>query len=511
MKTKKLSLKSKLLIAIFILNIYFLPANSAKAVCPPTTFPAGTDICGALSQISNYITAGSAPVTAGATAAGAATNVAELTWSAVGKNLLDYAAYAAAQNLLTQLTNNTVRWIQGGFHGSPAYAVDTDQMFTEIADNIAGNLVLSIRNIATCNFSANYKDDLMNAVYLEPKKRDYVYDNKAKCPFKENYDFKASDFYSGVSRFTWDAFGDALEDGGNPYGLETITAKEMAYREAEAKQTKSQKLSWSNGYADIIDPNSCNYPAEIFYAAGDSSPDGDDVISGEAWGPLRTRVLSQAQASQKNAELLSDPARVKALQDAYCKTTTPGKIVGDQLTKSLGMDMDRIGFADNMNKIIAAFLDQLTQQTIRGVFGKGNSSYSTGPIGGGIGADIAGGGGANEVIVTTSSNTVNITSTSATIQGAVTYAGSEANVSVWFRWSNENFDRYNLSAPANVTSKPSLYTTGPYSKNAQVFSANLTGLTPNTTYYYNANAQTSQIVNNKSNVLGEILQFRTEP
>ena len=67
---------------------------------------------------------------------------------------------------------------------------------------------------------------------------------------------------------------------------------------------------------------------------------------------------------------------IKAWQKAHCKTTTPGKIVGDQLTKTLGLDMDRLGFADNMNKIVSAFLDVMTQKTLRAVFAK-DSSPST--------------------------------------------------------------------------------------------------------------------------------------
>lgn len=519
---KKLSIFVKLLLVIFVLNIYFSSANTAQAACPPTVMAAGsgTDLCGFLTSIASDITAGSAPVTAGATGATAATTGLDLAWSAVGKNLLDYAAYTAAQNLLTQLTNNTVKWIQGGFHGSPSFAVDTDQILTEIADSIAGNLVLKIRGLQTCNFTASYKDDLANAIYLEPKKRDYIFDNKATCPFREDYNFKASDFYAGASRFTWDAFGSALEDSGNPYGLETITAKEKEKREAEAKTKKEKKLSWSNGYADVIDINSCNYPPGLFLQEGSLRVMTDEEMS-NASTDLEAMATSdgtnqvgmtQAEANGYNAQLLSDPTFAKNIQDQYCKTTTPGKIVGDQLTKSLGIEMDRIGFADNMNKIIAAFLDQITQQTIRGVFGKGDRSWGSSG-----GSSRSGGTSGNSgswadapAVEVTTLTPENVTQTTAILKGSVNHAWYEANVSVWFRWSNTVFSRDALDASTYVTSKPSLYTTGDFSKQPQNFSVDLTGLTPNTIYYYNANMATSQTVAD-TNKYGEVLSFTTLP
>lgn len=506
-KAKKHSVSAGIITFFFVLSICFFGAGAPKA---QAVWGVGDVTFDYTNWVQNTITAGSAPVTAGASTAGAVAGTANFAWSSVGKNLLDYAAYAAAQNLLNQLTQNTIKWIQGGFRGSPSYAVDTNQMFTEIADNIAGGMILSLRNIAVCDFKANYKDDLTNAVYMSTKQRPYVYNQKATCPFKQEWNFTAKEFYAGTSRFAWDAFGAALEDSGNPYGIQTVTAKEMAEREEKAKADKEKKLSWSNGFADIIDPSSCNYPAHIFYYAGDIKP--VDYASGSV---STSDTMTAEEASAKNKELLSDPSFVKSIQDQYCKTTTPGKIVGDQLTKTLGIDMDRIGFADNMNKIVSAFLDQITQKTIRGVFGKGDSSVSTGSIGGAVGLGgvlgSAGTGPAHPVIVTTTpAGATNITQTTATIKGEVTYAGTEANVRVWFRWSEAPFTRESTTPTWTASPNPPISHSEPTSNQPQTFSAPLTRLTPGTKYYYQANAATSQIVNDPNSLRGEVLQFTTE-
>ncbi len=506
MRTKKLFLLTKIFTVVFILSICFLSVEVPRA---QAVLGVGDVVYDPLNTVQGTITAGSAPVTAGATLAGAGTQVAEFTWTAVGEHLLNYAAYAAGQNLLTQLTNSTVKWIQGGFHGSPAYAVDTNQMFTEIADNIAGNLVLKLRGIATCNFTVSYKDDLLNAVYLEPKKRDYIFDNKATCPFKQNWGFTAQQFYNDGNMFTWDAFGAALEDGGNPYGIQTITAEEKAAREAKAKADKSQKLSWSNGFADIVDYKNCTYPPEMFYAPGDSSPDGDTTIPGMELTPGSNKVLSQEQASQKNAEMLSDPAFVKNLEQ-FCPTTTPGKIVGDQLTESLGVDMKKLGVPGDIDKIISAFLDQVMQKTIRGVFGEGNRSYSTNNTNPAGSMTDSGGAGVAACPVVVTTGGANVTRTTAVIKGKVTCASNTVNadVTVGFRWSATSFVRGD-ETPTPAPPYPDI-THGEVG--SETFSASLSKLTPGTTYYYAANANTSQ--NNPSeetDTRGLVESFTTSP
>ena len=178
--------------------------------------------------------------------------------------------------------------------------------------------------------------------------------------------------------------------------------------------------------------------------------------------------------------------------------------------------MDRIGFADNMNKIVSAFLDTITQKTIRGVFGSGNSSASTGSVGGALGVGgVLGSGGtglAHPVIVTTTpAGAVNITQTTATITGMVTYAGTEANVRVWFKWSEAPFTRESTTSTWTASPNPPISHSEPTSNQPQRFSAPLSRLVPNTTYYYQANVATSQIVNDPNSLRGEVLQFTTLP
>lgn len=475
-------------IAVFFVSVfYFLSASNVQAQLV---------VSDPLVLVQTTITAGASTAGSVASAAQGVTAAAEFTWSMLSKNLLDYIAYAAAQNLLTQLTNSTLKWIQGGFHGSPSFEVDTDQMLTEIADNIAGNLVLQLRGIASCDFTSTYRDDLANSVYLAPRKRDYTFDNKATCPFRQNWNFTATEFYGGLNKMTWDAYGAMLEDGGNPYGVQTITAKELAKKTSDAQAKRKQETSWSNGFTDIKDLNDCTYPESIFVTKDSLGKD-----------PAYVQMLPEereAKAIEINTAMISDPDFTRKNKQ-YCKTTTPGKIVEGQLTKTLGVDMDRIGFADNMNKIISAFLDQVMQKTLRGVFGNGNKSYSTGSIGDPLGGRAVGG--PDACFVQVSTGGASPTTDGAKINGSVTCADpvANANVDVWFRWSEEPFSGDSRAANKDFPF-PYLRHNAPTGA-SEPFYLILSGLTPGKTYYYSANAATSNPINNLSQIHGATMSF----
>lgn len=316
------------------------------------------------------VTTGGTTVTTGATVvttgAGVVVEGTQTAWQIFGKNALDALAYGVAQRILSALTENVITWIKGGFHGSPSFAVDTQQIIDDIVESAAGDMIREVKNLSVCQFSAdvNFVDDLADSIALstaKKKKKKFV----PTCPFESNlnFTFGASEFYNDFNRGGWALFGAALEAGGSPYDVQIATADELERRKQTKTAASDKKLSWSNGFTDIVDTDNCNYPEEMghlvaIYKAHKASP--------------------SSVTPEELAEIGGiDAASVKAWDAAYCKTTTPGKIVGDQLTKTLGMDMDRLGFADNMNKIISAFLDVMTQKALRGVFTKKASPSAT--------------------------------------------------------------------------------------------------------------------------------------
>lgn len=253
---------------------------------------------------------------------------------------IDSAAYAAGQALLNQVTDNTISWIRGGFNGSPSFDVNPEQLLLGLTDSVAGRTAYEIRGLTNTSFLPGFLNDLANSVELSTRSNASAkFADKLKSPFPQGVD--ASSFYnSGINSFEqnggWESFQASLEDSGNSFGARVLISQELATRQNEALSIQEKKLARSSGFLDIIDESSCNYPESV------------------------QMIMTQ------NAGL--DPASDAAYKRQYCSISTPGKIAGDQLTQALGIDMDRLGFVDNINKILGAIIRQLTTEAVKNLF-----------------------------------------------------------------------------------------------------------------------------------------------
>lgn len=271
--------------------------------------------------------------------------------SKMTNGIIDCIAFNAGQKMLEQLTNNTVQWIQGGFHGSPSFSVNTHEIFLDLADMVAGDLARDLRGLATCDFRVNYKNDLANQVELSAK-REYKFNSSVECPFPETFDLNSSDFYNGINKWSWEGIEYALQENGNPFGVALLTGNELALRSAEKEEVRKQELSWSSGFTNIVDAENCNYKSTTL-GRYDLNEDGN--ITKDEWDQLVAEgMITNAEAREQ--------------RKLYCKTTTPGKLLGDKLSESTGVDMQRLGLVDSINKIIGAVISQVTKQASIGIF-----------------------------------------------------------------------------------------------------------------------------------------------
>lgn len=249
----------------------------------------------------------------------------------------DSVAYAAGQALLNQLTDNTISWIRGGFQGSPSFDINPEKLLTDLADSVAGSTARQIRGLAICDFDPTFKNDLANMVELSTRSdANNKFAAQVQCPFP-SLNFSTSGFYSGASNAFqqnggWQAFEASLSDRGNAFGVAIIANQELIARQQSAQDVQEKKLARSSGFLDIIDTNDCTYP--------------------------------EGQAAFDAIDWTNDPQGRAIYQRMYCNTKTPGKIAGDQLTKALGVNMDKVGFVDNVNKILSTLVTALTQSAV---------------------------------------------------------------------------------------------------------------------------------------------------
>lgn len=392
----------------------------------------------------------------------------------IGKMQLDALAYKVAQCTLDQLTNNTIKWIQGGFEESPKFAIDTRSLFEDIANGVSADFANQIRNLQVCDFTPNFIDDLADRVDIFPQLRRLP--PKIQCPFPAQ-NVSASQFYNEFSVLGWKGMETSLSDNGNSFGVSILTNDALAARQATAKATSDQKLSWSNGFVDMLetDPSKCNYPSDVYdpYLGWDKK-----------YVPSSPNYVGDAT--------------MKFIQRESCPTTTPGKVIGDSLMKAIGAKQDKLGFADNMNKIISALIDELTSEAVHGIFkAANNATPATGPshnptyspVGGSTsGVSTVGSAGPTGTAPYVSTGTaVAITQNGATLTGSIQYPSISGTG--WFEWSTSQA-LLMQSVGNNSSSNPFTYGAGATPSTS--YSSMISGLNPGTTYSYRAVGQTSQ-------------------
>jgi hypothetical protein len=325
-------------------------AGAATTDCTTVT-EAGAAISIAIGKFMATVTAGTAsavtnvPVQSAAielnTGTTGANQEGATWWTTYGQPLAKCVVYKAGQVALDKLTTQTVNWIKGGMNGSPYYNIDPNQFEKDLANSVAGNLARQVESLALCDFTSTFKNDLKNWIVMGQPDPALRFQAALKCPFAA---VNASDFYRGVQAFTWEHFETALNDSGNPYGVSVIANNELtATQHALANQAK-QQLDWGQGFLSVVDPSDCQYPDDATRTYIETGTDWDG------------NPLPQSQ--------------IDALQRQYCKKTTPAQLIQSQLTKATGVEWDRLGLADDLTKIINAFVTKVSNDAIKGIFKK---------------------------------------------------------------------------------------------------------------------------------------------
>lgn len=280
------------------------------------------------------------PTLAAPTGVTTGTTVASAIWQDDVKPYFDEVAYITGQCALEQLTNNTIKWIQGGFHGSPSFAIKPDRLFLDLQNVVARELAQQVisADVDLTEFVPGFRNRLSNSIQLSTR---VDYRGKFATELQTTFPVGVDPllFYNDFNQGGWEAYAASLRDNNNPFGVILMTDRELAARQMYSQNIQQQQLAWSKGFIDLVDLDACDYGSA--YVLDDSGqPDPAEY----------------------------DSAEIATIQKANCGITTPGNIISDQLSKTLDTDMDRLGFADDMNKIITALISKLVQDTVRHVF-----------------------------------------------------------------------------------------------------------------------------------------------
>ena len=251
----------------------------------------------------------------------------------------DSIALVVAKHMIDKLVNSTVKWINSGFDGNPAYVNNPKQYFTDIADGMAGEFIMSSDlNLLCSPFQANIRLSLMQE-YYEPL--------PYQCTLSEVTD-NIEGFFDDFSQGGWDAwFSMTQNPTNNPYGAYLKARVDMDSRIASAIGLKNQELDWGKG---ILSWKTC---------------DGVEMDGIEPGTGKPTKVCYN-----KN---LTGPGEQKI--------STPGTLIESQMANVLGTGIRQLELADEFDEIVGALVTQLIQKVLsggKGLAGEGGGSSETG-------------------------------------------------------------------------------------------------------------------------------------
>ncbi len=244
---------------------------------------------------------------------------------------LDTLAYVASSVVLKKLTAKTVNWINNGFKGNPGYIQNPKQFFLDIGDEVASDFLSQAGVNQICApFNAKVRLALV---------KNYINDDAGNysCTLdilRNNYQSFMNDFSQGGL----DAWFELTQNPqNNPYGA-YLEAKNSLSLQVEAKQKQTQKeLDLSGGFLNF-----------------------KRCPRGGSYTDTRGEVLCSVEE----------------------ETVTPGIVINDQLTRSLGSTWDRLNASDELNEIVTAMLTQMVEQVANkasGLFG-GSERNTTGRV-----------------------------------------------------------------------------------------------------------------------------------
>lgn len=244
---------------------------------------------------------------------------------------LDALAWEIVNRIISRMSASTVKWINTGFNGKPAYVTDPTAYFGSIADGIAGQYIMNNPNLDL--LCGPIRSKIRIALSKTYNNRD---NTRWQCTLTE-VGRNMEDFMNDFENGGWDSFFQISQNRHmNPLGAYLQAEGELFDKIAEKTAEKDKELSWGSGF---MSQKEC-----VETAPAIEIPTYD----------TKGKVIA--------THLIPGPCLKE-------RTVTPGETISNQLNKQLGLGNDKLAVADEINEIISGLLNQLVSRVIGGVAG----------------------------------------------------------------------------------------------------------------------------------------------
>lgn len=271
-----------------------------------------------------------------------------------GEYLANQALIYAENSLLRELTKATVKWIDSGFDGSPAFITDTGAFLQDTADRTIGDFLM---NDPALNFLCDpFKIQLKINLGLQ-----YApFEDEIKCSFTNalgNVDtalmdtFTGGDFINGGGWDSWLQITTVPQN--NPLGAMVIAQEELTARIAGNKEITLAEANWGQGFLTF---KKC------------TGPDGKTATSYGALDAKKTNTVDRSG----NVTFTSSGD-----SNTTCVAQTPGEVISNAINWADSSDIRKTELANDTTDILNALLNQLTSKLTNGLLSQMGGTSQT--------------------------------------------------------------------------------------------------------------------------------------
>ncbi len=256
--------------------------------------------------------------------------------------VLDGLLNVLVKQVIRQMTQSVVNWINSGFEGSPSFLQNPGAFFLDVADQVTGAFLAKYGGplTALCSpFSLDIQIALRFKYHPNVMKRytctlNTIIGNAKNASFSIN-GFTAGDFKQGG----WPAFVSlSTEPQNNAYGAYLQAEAELSWRVASARSQQRDEISQGKGF---LSWKKCE-------------DDGTTESS---------RAKQDLDKAEKGGE---DEfyAKQEVAKHQTCTIQTPGSVISSSLEGQLGSGLRQLEIADEINEIVNALVAQLITQVL---------------------------------------------------------------------------------------------------------------------------------------------------
>jgi len=285
---------------------------------------------------------------------------------------LDAVAWTIVNHIIERMSASTVKWINGGFKGKPAFLENPERFFGDVGKKVGGQFIFT-------NPKLDFLCSPIRAKIRIALSKNFVDDrNRWQCTL-DNVGNNLQNFMDDFEQGGWDTFFELTQkQQNNPIGAYIQSENEMYIQIANKQKNLSDELNRGNGFLNFKQCVRWNTPgATIDTKELNDSLNADfNKAFGDAYlDPEHTGDAIDSVDNSQEFDTSQFETRSKEPSCAEEKVNTPGGVISEQLNKTLGLGGEKLAVADEINEIVSALLNQLTGKIIGGI-GKGLRSLT---------------------------------------------------------------------------------------------------------------------------------------